>query len=130
MLAMSSLVMRQNLTIKLSKFPEGPSVPGARMLPPCPDTGPSKSLVVALGFMACLALRSMICRYSAFSTGKQLISVWICPAREVCSSLHRHVHAGACVWVHLLGIAFRKLGCHRLVLSIFCKPGLERSLGV
>ena len=35
--------------------------------------------------MICLALRSMSSLYSAFSTGRQLISFWICPARAVFS---------------------------------------------
>ena len=61
--------------MNLSKFPDGPSVPGASIFAPWPVIIPSKSFVSFLGFMASLVIRSMICRYSTFSTGKQLISV-------------------------------------------------------
>lgn len=78
----------------MSKLPADPRVPGASRLPPWLEMTPVKSLVSRLGFIACFALLSMTRRYSAFSIGKQLTSILICPASAVFStskiSTHRY----------------------------------------
>lgn len=72
-------------TMKVSKLPAAPKVPGASKLPPWLEMTPVRSLVSRLGFRACFARLSMIRRYSAFSTGKQLSSILIFPANAVFS---------------------------------------------